>query len=139
MFVPIDPVKASFGVFDGHRSKYFEAKTKISHSITSHFHTAWFHDAATACKDALLKLFESKKGKDRESFSAKFESHAARIWEKAIEDAKISSAFIRASNQYLVHCMGTSWAGFEKCGFTSSDNHLEAVADARVEYAILIN
>jgi hypothetical protein len=139
MFVPINPVKASFGVFDGHRSKYFEAKTKISHSITSHFHAAWFHDAATACKDALLKLFESKKGKDRESFSAKFESHAARIWEKAMEDAKISGAFIRASSQYLVHCMGTSWAEWEKCGFTSSEEHLGAVADARIEYAILIN
>jgi len=139
MFVPIDSSKASFGTFNGHRSQYFEAKAKISHSLTSVFHAGWFHDAASACKDALLKQFESKRGKDRESFSAQFESHADRIWQKAMEDAKISSAFIRASNQYLVHCMGTNWTDFEKCGFATKVDHTQAVRDARVEYAIIIN
>jgi hypothetical protein len=139
MFVPIDPTKASFGTFNGHRSQYFEAKTKISHSLTSVFHAGWFHDAASACKDALLKQFESKKGQDRESFSALFESYSDDIWEKAMEDAKISSAFIRAANLYLVHCMGTNWREWTKCGFTSEADHTQAVSDARAEYAVLIN
>eukprot|EP00286_Rhodomonas_abbreviata_P000046 CAMPEP_0181288432 /NCGR_PEP_ID=MMETSP1101-20121128/329_1 /TAXON_ID=46948 /ORGANISM="Rhodomonas abbreviata, Strain Caron Lab Isolate" /LENGTH=125 /DNA_ID=CAMNT_0023392553 /DNA_START=302 /DNA_END=676 /DNA_ORIENTATION=+ len=54
-------------------------------------------------------------------------------------DAKISAAFIRASNQYLVHCMGTNWNDWEKCGFVKKEDHTEAVQEARIEYAVIIN